>query len=46
LTCFFSFYLSYRTIGFIMNIFLIPMLAFNIFITYRVIKKKNFIYAK
>jgi hypothetical protein len=46
LTCFFSFYLSYRTIGFIMNIFLIPMLAFNIFITYRVIKKKNFTYVK
>ena len=46
LTCFFSFYLSYRTVGFIMNIFLIPMLAFNIIITYRVIKKKNLAYAK
>jgi len=46
MTCFFSFYLSYRTFGFIMNIFLIPMLAFNIFISYRVINNKYFTYVK
>jgi len=45
LTCFISFYLSYRTFGFLMNIFLIPMLAFNILILYKVLRRKSLSYA-
>ena len=45
LTCFISFYLSYRTFGFLMNIFLIPMLASNISILYKVLRRKSLSYA-
>jgi len=39
LTCLISFYLSFRTFGFIMNILLVPMIAFNFFILHRNLKR-------
>jgi hypothetical protein len=46
LTSFISFYLSFRTFGFIMNIFLIPMLTFNFLILSRILKGAFLNYVK
>jgi hypothetical protein len=46
LTSFISFYLSFRTFGFVMNLLLIPMLTFNILILYRILKRNFLNYVK
>lgn len=46
LTSFISFYLSYRTFGFVMNILLIPMLTFNFLILYGILKRDYLNYVK
>jgi hypothetical protein len=46
LTSFISFYLSFRTFGFVMNILLIPMLTFNFLILYRILKRDFLNYVK
>ena len=41
ITCFLSFYFSYRTFGLILNIALIPIIVFNILILQKLLRKKS-----